>query len=148
MKTTEQIKTEVVNYLNNTSKHLFVTTKGDFYKVLVEGNNFIVINGDKASTYDIDQYISWYGANAKCVIKHKLFLIPSYTSLNYPATNSNKIRSIKNFKTMNEKISTIKESISGKTDKDEITKLVTQSLTGVPVISEEKKSFLSKLFGK
>lgn len=148
MKTTEQIKSEVVRYLINTSNHLFVTTKGEFYKVLVEGNNFIVINGDKVSTYNIDEHISWYGNNTKCVIKHKLFLIPSYTSLNYPATNSNKLKSIKNFKTMREKVSTIRETISGKTDKSEINKLVTSLLTGTTVTTEEKKSFLSKLFGK
>jgi len=135
MKTTEQIKSEVVNYLNNTSKHLFVNEKGEFFRVLVEGNNYIVMNGDKASTYNIDEQVSWYGANAKNVIKHNLFL-------------NRKLKSIKNFKTMKEKVSTIKESISGKTDKSEITKLVISLLTGIPVITEEKKSFLSKLFGK
>jgi hypothetical protein len=93
------------------------------------------MNGDKASTYNIDEQVSWYGANAKNVIKHNLFL-------------NRKLKSIKNFKTMKEKVSTIKESISGKTDKSEITKLVISLLTGIPVITEEKKSFLSKLFGK
>lgn len=135
MKTTEQIKSEVVSYLNNTSKHLFVKENGEFFKVLVEGNNYIVINEDKVTTYNIDEQISWYGANAKCVIKHNLFL-------------NRKLKSIKNFKTMKEKHSTIKEAIIGKTDKNETTKLVTSLLTGIPVITEEKKSFLSKLFGK
>ena len=39
MKTTEQIKSEVINYLTKTSNHLFQTTKEEFYKVLVEGDN-------------------------------------------------------------------------------------------------------------
>ena len=142
MKTTEQIKSEVVKYLNETSKHLFVTAKDEIYKIIVEGDNFIVINGDKVNVYSINDYVSWYGNNAKCVIKHNLFLIPSYT---YPDGNVNKIKSIKNFKTMREKISKIKETISGKTDKAEISKLVTQELTGQPI---ERKSFINKLFGK
>ena len=49
---------------------------------------------------------------------------------------------------MKGKVSKIKESISGKTDKVEITKLVTQQLTGETSITEERKSFISKLFGK
>ena len=135
MKTTEQIKSEVVNYLNNTSKHLFVNEKGEFYKVLVEGNNFIVIDGERVTTYNIDEQVSWYGVNAKCVIKHSLFL-------------NKKLKSIKSFKTIKEKYSRIKEVISGKTEKNEITKSVKQELTGIPLITEEKKSFLSKIFGK
>lgn len=121
MKTTEQIKSEVVNYLNQTSNHLFVTTKDELYKVIVEGDYFIVINGDKVSIYNINDYVSWYGNNAKCVVKHNLFLIPSYT---YPEGNVNKLKSIKNFKTMRVKIDTIKQAISGKTDKNEIVNIV------------------------
>ena len=135
MKTTEQIKSEVVNYLNNTSKHLFVNEKGEFYKVLVEGNNFIVIDGEKVSTFNIDEQVSWYDVNTKNVIKHSLFL-------------NKKLKSIKSFKTIKEKYARIKEVISGKTDKSEITKLVKQELTGIPAITEEKKSFISKLFSK
>lgn len=128
MKTTEQIKSEVINYLTKTSNHLFQTTKEEFYKVLVEGDNYIVINGDKVSVTNVNDMISYYGNNTKCVIKHQLFLIPSYTSLNYPATNSNKLKSIKNFKTMREKFNKINEAISGKTDKTEIKNIVTNKL--------------------
>ena len=128
MKTTEQIKSEVINYLTKTSNHLFQTTKEEFYKVLVEGDNYIVINGDKVSVTNVNDVISYYGNNTKCVIKHQLFLIPSYTSLNYPATNSNKLKSIKNFKTMREKFNKISEAISGKTDKTEIKNIVTNKL--------------------
>jgi len=128
MKTTEQIKSEVINYLTKTSNHLFQTTKEEFYKVLVEGDNYIVINGDKVSVTNVNDMISYYGNNTKCVIKHQLFLIPSYTSLNYPATNSNKLKSIKNFKTMREKFNKISEAISGKTDKTEIKNIVTNKL--------------------
>lgn len=140
MKTTEQIKSEVVSYLNKTSNHLFVNEKGEFYKVLVEGNNFIVIDGDRVTVYDIDQYISWYGGNTKCVIKHRLFL-------------GKKLKSIKNFKAMKEKCNLIKSAISGKTDKVEINKIVNSMMTTVTIVTEdvtkgEKKSFISRLFCK
>ena len=125
MKTTEQIKTEVVKYLNETSKHLFVTTKEEFYKVLVEGDNYIVINGEKVSVTNVNDMISYYGNNTRCVIKHQLFLIPSYT---YPEGNVNKLKSIKNFKTMREKFNKISESFSGKTDKSEIKNILTNKL--------------------
>lgn len=135
MKTTEQIKSEVVNYLDNTSKHLFVNEKGEFYKVIVEGNIFIVIDGERVSTSNIDEQISWHGSNTKCVIKHSLFL------------NKN-LKSNKSFKAIKEKYSKIKDVISTKTDKSEITKLVKQELTGIPLITEEKKSFIMRLFSK
>lgn len=136
MKTQEQLKLEVVSYLNKTSNHLFTRENGDLYKVIVEGDNFIVMDGDKVTVYSINDYIGWYGINnVKCAIKHRLFL------------NKN-LKCIKNFKSMKGKVSKIKESISGKTDKVEITKLVTQQLTGETSITEERKSFISKLFGK
>ncbi len=43
MKTQEQLKNEVVNYLTRTSQHLFMDTKGSFYKVFVDGDKFILI---------------------------------------------------------------------------------------------------------
>jgi len=133
MKTTEQIKSEVVSYLNKTSKHLFVKENGEFYNVIVEGDNFILINGDKVTVYNVNDYVTWYGVNAKNAIKHILFL-------------NRKLKSIKNFKVMKDKVSSIKESLVGKTDKVEITKIVTQLVTGVVI--EDRKSFISKLFGK
>ena len=135
MKTTEQIKSEGLNYLNKTSIHLFVKENGEFYKVLVEGDNFIIINGDKSHVYNINDYITWYGVNTKSVIKHVIFL-------------GKKLKSIKNFKSIKEVHSKVKEAIDEKTDKIEISKIVNSVITGTPIITEEKKSFIAKLFGK
>jgi hypothetical protein len=77
MKTTEQIKTEVLGYLTKTLNHLF--TIGDTeHKVLLEGDFYIVINGSNVSVNDINTMIGYYGNNTKCVIKHQLFLTPRY----------------------------------------------------------------------
>ena len=36
MKTTEQIKSEVVSYLNKTSNHLFADKNGQIYKLIMQ----------------------------------------------------------------------------------------------------------------
>ena len=124
MKTTEQIKQEVINYLEKTSGHTFqkpkatfkygnVTTpghyeydyenstyfkvfkdkKGDFY--ILEGDKF----GYKLRKIDIDYYINYYQGNAKCVIKHSLFL-------------NNGMKSVKNTKYIKGLIKDILETLS------------------------------------
>lgn len=77
MKTNEQIKQEVINYLTKTSNHTFSYDDGKLFKIINKDNGFYVI--DESSIYklrpiDIDTKISYYGSNAKCVIKHSLFL--------------------------------------------------------------------------
>lgn len=89
-KTTEQIKNEVINYLTKTSMHTFLKPKMTFdwststyqydyndstkFNVIKEGNDFKVVDGEKSYIIDIDQKIKYYGDDAKCVIKHSLFL--------------------------------------------------------------------------
>jgi len=120
MKTTEQIKTEVLNYLTKTSSHLF--TIGDVeHKILLEGDFYIIINGDSVSVTDIKTMIGYYGDNTKCVIKHQLFLIPRY--YNKP------IKTIPNYKLAKEKYSLISESIKDKTDKTDIQKTIKSMLS-------------------
>jgi hypothetical protein len=115
MKTTEENKSEVLNYLNKSSKHLF-TINGVEHKVLVEGNFYIRITGKEISIGDIDKMISYYGSNAKCVIKHELFLNPRYYNKD--------IKSIPNYKFARKKFSEISEAIKGKEDRDEIKKII------------------------
>lgn len=120
MKTTEQIKTELLNYLTKTSNHLF--TIGDVeHKILLEGDFYIVINGNSVSVADIKTMIGYYGDNTKCVIKHQLFLIPRY--YNKP------IKTIPNYKLAKEKYSLISEAIKDKTDKTEIQKIIKNMLS-------------------
>ena len=49
---------------------------------------------------------------------------------------------------MKAKVDLIKIAITGKTDKAEITKIVTQILTGVAQTPDTKTSFLGRIFGK
>lgn len=79
---------QVTNYLDLTSKHLFMNYKKLFTIVKID-NDYYSISCDKDLTnikfgkIDIDKQIEWYKANSKCVIKHSLFLNKKYVSIPY-----------------------------------------------------------------
>lgn len=108
MKTKEQIKTEVVNYLQKASKHLFTINDVE-HKVLLEGDFYIIITGNSISINSISNKIDYYGSNSKCVIKNDIFLVPRYYN--------KKIKTINNYKLAKKKYDEISESITSKTDK-------------------------------
>jgi len=83
MKTNEQIKQEVINYLVKTSQHTFSYEDGKLFKVVnIDGTpeakaGFNIVDDSsfsKVKGIPILSYIDRYGSNAKCVIKHNLFL--------------------------------------------------------------------------
>lgn len=94
MKTTEQIRQEVINYLNKTSNHTFQKPKAKFkygnaekpgyyeydyenvtyFKIIKKDDNFFILEDNKLRKIDIDYYLNYYQGNAKCVLKHSLFL--------------------------------------------------------------------------
>ena len=122
MKTQEQIKQEIVNYLTKTSQHTFIKPKVTFkwktegsyheydyndftyFKVIKIEEDFYYLekqNGTsnyKLNKIDIDYYIKYWGNNAKCVISNNLFL-------------DKKMKSVKSNKYHLEKIKEILESI-------------------------------------
>ncbi len=70
-------KQEVINYLTKTSQHTFSYEDGKLFKVVKDGDSFYLINESsiqKVRPIAVDTTISKYGSNAKCVIKHSLFL--------------------------------------------------------------------------
>jgi len=126
MKTTEQIKQEIVNYLTKTSQHTFVKPKATYkwsqtgsqyeydyieftyFKIIkVEDEFFKLENNNSQNTstsykltkIDIDNYIKYNGNNAKCVISNWLFL-------------DKKMKSVKSNKYHLEEIENILESIN------------------------------------
>ena len=94
MKTVEQNKQEVINYLTKTSIHTFLKPKatfkwgdmnnpsyyeydyenGTYFKVFNDGEKWFYIEDDKIKNLDIEHYLKYYGSNAKCVISNSLFL--------------------------------------------------------------------------
>jgi hypothetical protein len=92
MKTTEQIKQEIVNYLTKTSIHTFVKPKATYkwsqtgsqyeydyedftyFKVIKVEDEFFKLENDKLTKIEIDHYTKYYGNNAKCVLSNNLFL--------------------------------------------------------------------------
>lgn len=70
-------KQEVINYLTKTSQHTFSYEDGKLFKVVKDGDSWYLIDDSsiqKVKPIAVDTYVSSYGANAKCVIKHNLFL--------------------------------------------------------------------------
>jgi hypothetical protein len=116
MKTTEQIKQEIVNYLTKTSQHTFVKPKSiykwsqtgsqyeydykdfTYFKVIKNEDEFFRLENNKLTKIDIDYYIKYYVNNAKCVISNNLFL-------------DKKMKSVKSNKYHLEEIKNILESI-------------------------------------
>lgn len=99
MKTKEQIKQEIVNYLTKTSGHTFIKPSTKFkygnsetpgyyeydyddftyFKIVMKGDEFFYLEKNERSDYkmyqiNIDNSINYYGNNSKCVISHNLFL--------------------------------------------------------------------------
>ncbi len=101
MKTKEQIKQEIVNYLTKTSQHTFIKPKATFkwkqegsnyeydyneftyFKVIKIDEDFYYLsnsNGQNTPTtyrlnkIEIDNFINYWGNNTKCVIGNQLFL--------------------------------------------------------------------------
>ena len=111
MKTVEQNKQEVINYLTKTSKHVFLKPKatfkwgdsnnpgyyeydfenGTYFKVFNEGEKWFYIEDSQIKKLDIDHYLKYYGSNSKCVIGNILFL-------------NKKMKSVKNNKFVQSKI--------------------------------------------
>ena len=118
MKTLEQIQNETMNYLNKTLVHTFIKPKATFkwgnetvpgrneydyndftyFKLIKIENDFYILENNKLSKLDLEWYFKHYGKNAKCVIKHRLFL-------------DKKVKSIKNTKFTKEQIDQILKSL-------------------------------------
>lgn len=79
MKTIEQTKQDVINYLTKTSQHTFVDNKENIFKIVKIGNDFYDLRSDKKIDYE--WYIRIYELNAKHVLKHSLFLDKKYKSI-------------------------------------------------------------------
>lgn len=110
MKNKEQIRKEIINYVEKSSKHLFLIGDNE-HKVFLHDKYCISITGDRIVTIDIDKIIEWYNGNSKSVISDMIFLIPRYGS---------KIKSIPYYKAAKEKYNGILKSLNGISDLNQI----------------------------
>lgn len=97
MKTNEQIRQEVINYLTKTSNHTFNYEDGKLFKIVYKDDKFYIL--DEKSLYNmkelnLDSTISYYGSNAKNVIKHQLFLNKNLKSVRNTKFIKDSIKSI------------------------------------------------------
>lgn len=115
MKTQEQIKKEVINYLEKTSLHVFIKPKSRFdwkeskynydytdstyFRIIkVSDEKYKILENNKITDMDYEYYIRNYNENAKCVIKHMLFI-------------DKKMKSVKNTKLINKTIDELLEKV-------------------------------------
>jgi len=99
------METKIKNYLNKTSKHLFVIGDDTFYKVLpiTHENKLYALTlkfkwgSSKIQTVEVQKYINWYDGNALCEFKKELF------------TEGGDHHAIKHFKAMRELLSKIED---------------------------------------
>lgn len=119
MKTKEQIKQEIVNYLTKTSGHTFIKPSAKFkygnsetpgyyeydyddftyFKIIIKDGEFSYLEKKSKGDYkvykiNIDDYITYYSNNAKCVLSMGLFLgkkMKSVRSNKYHLGEINKI---------------------------------------------------------
>jgi hypothetical protein len=67
-------KKQVMTYLTKTAGHTFQKKDESYFKVSIDGETVKVLEGNKLIKLDIDQYVKWYGENARNVVSHRLFL--------------------------------------------------------------------------
>jgi hypothetical protein len=114
MKTKEQIKQEIVNYLTKTSGHTFIKPKATtewikegvyceydysdftYFKMMVKDGEFFYLEKRDRNDYKLHQINmdNYQGNNSKCVLSHGLFLnkkMKSVKSSKYHLGEINKI---------------------------------------------------------
>ena len=112
MKTNEQIKKEVTNYLEKTTNHLFIKPKATFkwgnenksgyyeydyqnftyFKIFKKENDYYILEDGKVKKIDIDYYIKYWNNNSMCVISNNLFLNKKMKSIKQNLKNLDEIK--------------------------------------------------------
>jgi len=98
MKTKEEIKQEVINYLTKSSKHTFAYDDGKLFKVVKIEDDFYRVDEKSWSKNEIFQKINLglietqYGIN-KCFFKQMLFLNKNLKSVRTNRFNREQIES-------------------------------------------------------
>lgn len=118
MKTQEQIRKDVMDYLEKTSIHTFLKPKatfkygdqnkhgyyeydyekGTYFKVFKEGEEWFYIQNESINRIDVEWYLQYYKNNAKCVISNQLFLNKQMKSIKNTKFVRSKIEEVRNSK--------------------------------------------------
>jgi hypothetical protein len=110
MKTTEQNTKEVMNYLNRSSQHLFMSEDGKDYQVIVKiKDGFALIKNGDILPIKHENYITEGVTAGKTFVKRTIHPVwnPSPSYRGYGFGPAKKLRSVKYFKAMREEIKKI-----------------------------------------
>lgn len=112
MKTKEEIKLEIINYLEKTSNHTFIKPLSVYkwskdggsyeydydnytlFKIFKIDGDYYKLENDKIKKIDIDFYLKYYENNSKNVIKHLLFLNKKMKSIRNTKIVKNKLEEL------------------------------------------------------
>jgi hypothetical protein len=118
MKTEQQIRKEVIDYLEKTSIHTFLKPKatfkwgdsktpgyyeydyenGTYFKVYKEGEEWFYIQNESVCKLDVEGYLKYHRGNAKCGIGNFLFLGKNMKSVRNTKFVRSKIEEVRSSK--------------------------------------------------
>jgi len=111
MKTQERNQAEVMNYLNQSSKHVFQSEDGTVFQAIVKsGDKFLFIKNEEVHIINIDQYIGYFPTEAKTKMKqkfHPTWDVNEKYYKGYGIGPSKKPRAVKHYKALTEQIEKI-----------------------------------------
>ena len=82
--TQQEIKKIIIKYLDNTSKHIFKYEDGTIFRVIKKDDRYHVLDYRRRITSEeinVDNIVSYWMENSKCIIKHRLFMGKKLTSI-------------------------------------------------------------------
>ena len=88
-------KQQVINYLTKASQHTFSYEDGKLFKIVKIGDGFYELDEDsysKVKPIETNWYVDIYQSNAKCVIKHRLFLNKNLKSVKSNKFNKERVQ--------------------------------------------------------
>lgn len=111
MKTIEQNRKEVMNYLNKASQHLFMSEDETTYQTIAKiGDGFALIKNDEVHIIDIEKHLEYWPTEGRTKLKqrfHPTWDINEKYHKGWGMGPGKKPKSVKYFRSMKEKISKI-----------------------------------------
>jgi hypothetical protein len=125
MKSQTQNTAEVMNYLKNSSNHLFMSEDGTKYQTIQPiGEGYVLIKNDEVHIIDIDKHLGYYPTEGRTKLKqrfHPTWNVNEKWHKGYGMGPGDKPKSVRWFKAMEEKIEKIiSEFETKKTDQHNI----------------------------
>ncbi|MCR4285078.1 MAG: hypothetical protein NUV97_03495 [archaeon] len=108
---------EVINYLENASKHIFITEDGKYQTIIKVGKDFYAYKDEKLTKIYFEKSLEYYGGNTKNVIKHSIF---SYYPSSFGYGKNSKLKAVKYNKYLRQLVNEAVEALAEKLSEKEM----------------------------